>query len=364
MSVGCSSLLGFGAGLVRRLCLAYSTKALSSFPDFVKVVEVGARDGLQNEKAIVPTETKIEFIDRLSGAGLPVVEAASFVSPEWVPQMADGDQVFRGIKKCRGVNYPVLVPNMKGFRAAVDAGAQEIAVFGSASETFSRKNINCSIEESLQRFDEVLRAAEAKAIRVRGYVSCVVGCPYEGPVAPEAVARVAGRLYRAGCYEISLGDTVGVGTPGTVRPMLQAVLQQVPVEALAVHCHDTYGQALANILTSLAAGVAVVDSSTAGLGGCPYARGASGNVATEDVLYMLHGMGIPTGVDLQKVMAAGDFICAALGRPSASKVARALGRGVSGKGADVAGPRSDGRLQASEGSRPASRGAGGDGRSP
>ncbi|XP_064481143.1 hydroxymethylglutaryl-CoA lyase, mitochondrial-like [Ornithodoros turicata] len=325
MSVGCSGMLFLG--LARRFCRSYSTnKALDGFPEHVKVVEVGARDGLQNEKTIVATQTKIEFINRLSSAGLPVVEATSFVSPKWVPQMADSSQVMRGIQKQKGVSYPVLVPNMKGFQAAVEAGAQEIAVFGAASETFSRKNINCGIEESLAAFGPVVEAAKAKGIRVRGYVSCVVGCPYEGSVAPRAVAKVAAHLYRAGCYEISLGDTVGVGTPGTVRPMLQEVMREVPVTALAVHCHDTYGQALANILTALEMGVATVDSSAAGLGGCPYARGASGNVATEDVLYMLHGMGIPTGVDLHKVIAAGNFICEALNRPNGSKVAQATSR--------------------------------------
>lgn len=301
-------------------------KNIGSFPDYVKVVEVGARDGLQNEKEIVPTQIKIELINRLSGSGLPVVEATSFVSPKWVPQMADHTEVLKGIQRQKDVSYPVLVPNMKGFKDALEAGAREIAVFGAASETFTQKNINCSIDESIRKFSDVLEAARDNGIKVRGYVSCVVGCPYEGPVAPEAVAKVAGMLYRAGCYEVSLGDTIGVGTPGTMRPMLQAVLQQVPASALAVHCHDTYGQALANILTALAMGIATVDSSVAGLGGCPYARGASGNVATEDVLYMLHGMGIPTGVDLQKVIGAGEFICKALNRTTNSKVARALSR--------------------------------------
>lgn len=301
-------------------------KNVSSFPDYVKIVEVGARDGLQNEKEIVPTNTKIELINRLARAGLPVVEATSFVSPKWVPQMADHTEVLKGIKRQNGVQYPVLVPNMRGFKEALAAGAKEIAVFGAASETFSRKNINCSIEESLERFRAVIEAAKENDIKVRGYVSCVVGCPYEGSVSPEVVARVAGALYRAGCYEISLGDTIGVGTPGTMRPMLQAVLKEVPASAVAVHCHDTYGQALANILTALALGVSTVDSSVAGLGGCPYAPGATGNVATEDVLYMLHGMGIPTGVDLQKVMEAGDFICKALNRPSNSKVSHAVSR--------------------------------------
>ncbi|XP_077526207.1 hydroxymethylglutaryl-CoA lyase, mitochondrial-like isoform X1 [Haemaphysalis longicornis] len=328
MFLSCGGFLNLGVGLARRMCRSYATAKTigSSFPDYVKVVEVGARDGLQNEKEIVPTKTKIELINQLAGSGLPVVEATSFVSPKWVPQMADHTEVLKGIEKQKGVSYPVLVPNMKGFKEAVAAGAKEIAVFGAASETFTQKNINCSIEESIKKFYDVIEAAKANDIKVRGYVSCVVGCPYEGAVSPDVVAKVASMLYQAGCYEVSLGDTIGVGTPGTVRPMLQAVLREVPASALAVHCHDTYGQALANILTALAMGVAVVDSSVAGLGGCPYARGATGNVATEDVLYMLHGMGIPTGVDLQKVISVGDFICKALNRPNNSKVSRALSK--------------------------------------
>ncbi|XP_037276096.2 hydroxymethylglutaryl-CoA lyase isoform X1 [Rhipicephalus microplus] len=327
MFVSCGGFLNLGVGLARRMCWTYVTaKNIGSFPDYVKVVEVGARDGLQNEKEIVPTNTKIDLINRLASSGLPVVEATSFVSPKWVPQMADHTEVLKGIEKHKGVSFPVLVPNMKGFEEALAAGAKEIAVFGAASETFTQKNINCSIEKSIKKFYDVIEAAKAKDIKVRGYVSCVVGCPYEGAVSPDVVAKVAGMLYRAGCYEISLGDTIGVGTPGTMRPMLQAVLKEVPATALAVHCHDTYGQALANILTALAMGVAVVDSSVAGLGGCPYARGATGNVATEDVLYMLHGMGIPTGVDLQKVIGVGDFICKALNRPNNSKVSRAISR--------------------------------------
>ncbi|KAH9365953.1 hypothetical protein HPB48_000702 [Haemaphysalis longicornis] len=301
MFLSCGGFLNLGVGFARRMCRSYATAKTigSSFPDYVKVVEVGARDGLQNEKEIVPTKTKIELINQLAGSGLPVVEATSFVSPKWVPSERrragdDHTEVLKGIEKQKGVSYPVLVPNMKGFKEAVAAGAKEIAVFGAASETFTQKNINCSIEESIKKFYDVIEAAKANDIKVRGYVSCVVGCPYEGAVSPDVVAKVASMLYQAGCYEVSLGDTIGVGTPGTVRPMLQAVLREVPASALAVHCHDTYGQALANILTALAMGVAVVDSSVAGLGGCPYARGATGNVATEDVLYMLHGMGIPT----------------------------------------------------------------------
>ncbi|XP_077476828.1 hydroxymethylglutaryl-CoA lyase, mitochondrial isoform X1 [Stigmatopora argus] len=292
-------------------------------PKRVKIVEVGPRDGLQNEKTIVPTVTKINLIDMLSESGLSVVEATSFVSPKWVPQMADQVEVMMGICRKPGVSYPVLTPNLKGFQAAVKAGALEVAIFGAASEMFSKKNINCSVDESLRRFDEVLKAAKTAGVRVRGYVSCVLGCPYEGKVAPAKVAHVAKCLYSMGCYEISLGDTIGVGTPGSMREMLAAVSREVPLDALAVHCHDTYGQALANILVALQMGVSVVDSSVSGLGGCPYAQGASGNVATEDVVYMLHGLGIQTGVDIAKLMDAGAFICRSLNRKTGSKVAQA-----------------------------------------
>ncbi|KAM9355408.1 hydroxymethylglutaryl-CoA lyase, mitochondrial [Pholidichthys leucotaenia] len=297
--------------------------AVRDLPQKVKIVEVGPRDGLQNEKVIVPTEAKIHLINMLSESGLPVIEATSFVSPKWVPQMADQVEVMKGISKKPGVSYPVLTPNLQGFQAAVKAGASEVAIFGAASELFSKKNINCSVDESLQRFDEVMKAAKEASVPVRGYVSCVVGCPYEGKVAPAKVAHVAKRLYSMGCYEISLGDTIGVGTPGSMADMLEAVSREVPVGALAVHCHDTYGQALANILVALQMGVSVVDSSVAGLGGCPYAQGASGNVATEDVVYMLHGLGIQTGVDLCKLMDAGAFICRTLNRKTSSKVAQA-----------------------------------------
>lgn len=266
---------------------------------------------------------KIKLIDMLSEAGLPVVEATSFVSPKWVPQMADHAEVLKGIQKFPGVNYPVLTPNFKGFQAAVAAGAKEVAIFGAASELFTKKNINCSVDESLQRFDEILKAARAAGISVRGYVSCVLGCPYEGKISPAKVAEVSKKLYSMGCYEISLGDTIGVGTPGAMKDMLSAVLHEVPVTALAVHCHDTYGQALANTLTALQMGVSVVDSSVAGLGGCPYAQGASGNLATEDLVYMLAGLGIHTGVNLQKLLEAGTFICQALNRRTNSKVAQA-----------------------------------------
>ncbi|XP_054995126.1 hydroxymethylglutaryl-CoA lyase, mitochondrial isoform X2 [Sorex araneus] len=296
---------------------------MSAFPSRVKIVEVGPRDGLQNEKNIVPTAVKIKLIDMLSEAGLPVIEATSFVSPKWVPQMADHAEVLKGIQKFPGINYPVLTPNFKGFQAAVAAGAKEVSIFGAASELFTKKNINCSIDESLQRFNEVLKAAQAANIPVRGYVSCVLGCPYEGKISPAKVAEVSKKLYSMGCYEISLGDTIGVGTPGIMKDMLSAVMQEVPVTALAVHCHDTYGQALANTLMALQMGVTVVDASVAGLGGCPYAQGASGNLATEDLVYMLTGLGIQTGVNLQKLQEAGAFICQALNRKTSSKVSQA-----------------------------------------
>jgi len=292
---------------------------VSTLPQSVKIVEVGPRDGLQNEPRSVPAAVKIALIDRLAAAGLRAVEATAFVSPKWVPQMADNAEVMAGIRKRPGVSYPVLVPNMKGFEAAAAAGAEEVAVFGAASETFSRKNINCSVAESLERFAPVAEAARARGIKVRGYISCVVGCPYEGEIAPAAVAAVARELHGMGCYEVSLGDTIGTGTPGKVKRMLAAAAREVPRERLAAHFHDTYGQALANIYAALEEGVQVVDSSVAGLGGCPYAKGASGNVATEDVLYMLDGLGIETGIDLAQVFEAGRFILAELGRPAASK---------------------------------------------
>ena len=295
-----------------------------TFPKRVKMVEVGPRDGLQNEPETVPTAVKVALIDRLSASGLSVVEAGAFVSPKWVPQMADSGAVLAAIQRRPGVSYPVLVPNMKGYEAAKEAHVEEIAVFGAASESFTQRNINCSIAESLERFAPVAEAAARDSVRLRGYVSCVLGCPYEGEIAPAAVAEVAARLHDMGCAEISLGDTIGVGTPARARAMLEAVAARVPMERLAVHFHDTYGQALANILACLEAGVAVVDSSVAGLGGCPYAKGASGNVASEDVLYMLQGLGIETGVDLGELCAAGQMICTHLGREPASKAARAL----------------------------------------
>ena len=293
-------------------------------PKRVRMVEVGPRDGLQNEAQILPAATKIALIERLAEAGLSAIEAGSFVSPKWIPQMADTAEVLAGLRRQAGVSYPVLVPNIKGFEAARAAAVEEIAVFAAASESFSRRNINCSIAESLERFAPVTAAARQYGMRVRGYISCVVDCPYEGPIAPAAVADVAAKLAALGCYEVSLGDTIGTGTPARVQAMIDAAAAAVPRERLAVHFHDTYGQALANILAALEQGIAVIDSSVAGLGGCPYAKGASGNVASEDVLYMLTGLGIYTGVDLGRLAAAGQFISKALGREPVSKVARAL----------------------------------------
>jgi hydroxymethylglutaryl-CoA lyase len=293
-------------------------------PAEVKIVEVGPRDGLQNEKAVVPAAVKIELIERLAAAGLTCIEAGSFVSPKRVPQMADTAEVLAHLRRRPGVRYPVLVPNPRGFEAALAAGAQEIAVFAAASETFSRNNINCSIAESFDRYAPVIFAAKSAGIDVRGYVSCALTCPYEGDISPGAVAAVAERLFQMGCHEISLGDTIGAGTQIRVRNMLDAVSARVPAGHLAVHFHDTYGQALANVVTALEAGIGVVDSSVAGLGGCPYAPGASGNLATEDLVYMLDGMHIRTGVDLDAVAAAGRFISAELGRPPMSKVSAAL----------------------------------------
>jgi hydroxymethylglutaryl-CoA lyase len=295
-----------------------------SLPAKVRIVEMGPRDGLQNEKAEVPTAVKLELIERLADAGLPAIEATAFVSPKWIPQMADHTEVLERIRRKPGVSYPVLTPNLKGFEAAKAAGATEVAVFGAASETFSRKNINCSIAESLERFRPVVEAARKSNIRVRGYISCVVGCPYEGAIAPHKVAEVAGALYDMGCYEISLGDTIGVGTPGRTQAMTEACTKRVPAAKLAGHYHDTYGQALANIYASMELGVATFDASVAGLGGCPYAKGATGNVATEDVVYMLHGLGIDTGIDLDKLVDTGMWISGVLKRETNSRTARAI----------------------------------------
>ena len=296
----------------------------AAVPPEVTIVEVGPRDGLQNEPVPVPVAAKVALIEALAEAGLPVIEAGSFVSPKWVPQMAGSDEVLRAVRRRSGVRYPVLVPNLKGLEAALAAGAEEIAVFGAASESFSQKNINCSIAESLGRFRPVIAQAVRRGVRVRGYVSCVVGCPYEGEIAPAAVAGVARDLLAMGCFEISLGDTIGVGTPRKTAAMLEAVMGDVPVGALAIHAHDTYGQALANVLTALELGVRVVDSSVAGLGGCPYAAGASGNVATEDVVWLLSGLGIDTGIDLDALVDTGVWISKKLKREPASRVARAI----------------------------------------
>jgi len=294
-------------------------------PERVKLVEVGPRDGLQNESEFVPTAVKLELIRRLAAAGLQTIEVTSFVSPKWVPQMADAVEILAGLDLNGAVSYPVLVPNLKGLEGALAAGAREVALFAAASETFSQKNLNCSIATSLDRFGEVASAALAKGVRVRGYVSCALGCPFEGPIAPEIVAKVAEQLLQLGAYEISLGDTIGVGTPAATQSLIDRVAEKVPRERLAGHFHDTYGQALANILAVLERGIATFDSSVAGLGGCPYAPGATGNVASEDLLYMLDGLGIQTGVSLPELVAAGEFISQALGRPSNSRVATALG---------------------------------------
>jgi hydroxymethylglutaryl-CoA lyase len=293
--------------------------------DVVRIVEVGPRDGLQNEKAIIATADKIALIDRLSATGLPVVEATSFVSPKWVPQLADAAEVYRGIARRPGIDYPVLVPNLQGYERAREVGVTHIAVFTAASEAFNSRNINASIDESLQRFAPVMERAKADGVRVRGYVSTVLGCPYQGEVPVPDVVRVAKALHGMGCEEVSLGDTIGVGTPVKARLMLRAVAAEVPVDALAVHFHDTYGQALANILACLEEGVRVVDSAVSGTGGCPYAKGASGNVASEDVVYMLHGMGMTTCVDLDALVDTGRWLAALLGRETSSRVTRARG---------------------------------------
>jgi hydroxymethylglutaryl-CoA lyase len=295
-----------------------------TFPAAVRIVEVGPRDGLQNEKQPIEPSVKVELIERLVDAGLTYIEAGSFVSPKWVPQMAGSDEVFAQVKRKDNVTYAALTPNLKGFERAIEVNANEVAVFTAASEAFNLKNTNCTIAESLERIAPMIDAAKAKGLPVRGYVSCVVGCPYEGDIAPEKVKEVAVKLIEMGCYEVSLGDTIGVGTPASVSAMLEACLTEIPAEKLAVHMHDTYGQALANIYAALALGIAVVDSSVAGLGGCPYANGASGNVATEDVVYMLNGLNIDTGVDLDTLIQAGDFICQQLQRDNGSKVAKAL----------------------------------------
>ena len=295
----------------------------TGMPDQVRLVEVGPRDGLQNEKTLIATADKIELINRLSRTGLRSIEATSFVSPKWIPQLADAAEVFSAIQRLPGVSYPVLVPNDKGYERAREVGAQEVAVFTAASEAFNLKNINAGIDESIERFRPVLERAQSDGVKVRGYVSTVLGCPYQGEVPLADVVRVSARLHGLGCYEISLGDTIGVGTPLKARAMLKAVASEVPMTALAVHFHDTYGQALANLLACLEEGVRVVDSAVSGTGGCPYAKGASGNVATEDVVYLLHGLGMHTGVDLEQLSDTGRWLAALLGRESGSKVTRA-----------------------------------------
>ncbi len=295
-----------------------------TLPGKVKIVEVGPRDGLQNEKQLVPVKVRIELIHKLAAAGLSSIEAGSFVSPKWVPQMADSDKVLKVISRKADTSYPVLVPNMKGLDAAIAAGADEIAIFAAASESFSKKNINCSIDDSLERFKPVSDLALEKGIKVRGYVSCVLGCPYEGEVNPDTVVNVTEQLLQMGCYEVSLGDTIGVGTPAKARQLLESVATRVGINKLAIHFHDTYGQALANIYACLELGVSVIDSSIAGLGGCPYAAGASGNAATEDVLYMLNGLGIETNVNSDKLIDTSWYISEQLQRQPASKIALAL----------------------------------------
>lgn len=295
----------------------------STLPTFVKIVEVGPRDGLQNEVIPISAQDKVSLITQLADAGVSYIESGSFVSPKWVPQMATSTEVFQTLVRKPSVTYAALTPNMKGFETAMAAGADEVAIFAAASESFSQKNINCSIEESITRFEPILAAAKNANIKVRGYVSCVVGCPYEGDISPDAVALVAQTLYNKGCYEISLGDTIGVGTPASVTKMLQAVSARVPMAKLAVHFHDTYGQALTNIYAALQLGINVVDSAIAGLGGCPYAKGASGNVATEDVVYLLNGLGIESNIDFNKLLSAGWFISDKLGKAPISKVSNA-----------------------------------------
>jgi len=295
-----------------------------AFPHHVKLVEVSPRDGLQNEVFILPTEIKIDFINQLSETGIPVIETTSFVSARKIPQLSDGREVYMGIQKNPNVIYPVLVPNIKGLEVAMEAGVKDIAVFTTPSEQFSQHNTNCSVAESMRNITEVIDTAKKNHIRVRGYVSCVLGCPYEGDIAPEKVVEIADKLFHMGCYEVSLGDTIGTGTPVKTKRLFELVARHVPVKYMAVHFHDTYGQALANILVALEFGICVIDSSVAGIGGCPYAKGASGNVATEDVVYMLNGMGIDTGISLEKLIAVGKFISKQLGRKPQSKVNQAL----------------------------------------
>ncbi len=297
-----------------------------SLPKQVRIVEVGPRDGLQNEKQAIPTSAKIQLIENLVDAGLHYIEAGSFVNPKWVPQMADSGEVFSGIARKQGVTYAALTPNLQGYERAIAVGANEVAIFAAASEAFSQKNINCSIAESIARFETLISAAKKQQIPVRGYISCVAGCPYAGKVDPNIVAGIANDLLELGCYEISLGDTIGVGTAGQIKQLVEILARTIPIEKIAVHMHDTYGQALANIYAALETGVSVIDSSVAGLGGCPYAVGATGNVATEDVVYLLNGLGIEHGIDLEKLIYAGNTISNVLGKPTNSRVARALSK--------------------------------------
>eukprot|EP00198_Chlamydomonas_reinhardtii_P013868 XP_001703205.1 hydroxymethylglutaryl-CoA lyase [Chlamydomonas reinhardtii] len=326
----CGSVPGAGGSALPRLAapvgVARSLSTLpNGLPSSVTIYEVGPRDGLQNEKKVIPADVKVAFIDLLSGAGFKAIEATSFVSPKWVPQLGDAAEVVARMRKAPGVEYPVLTPNMKGLAGALAAGCREVAVFAAASEAFSRKNINCSVRDSLKRFEEVVVAARKEGVKVRGYVSCAVGCPIQGAVEPAAAADVGAALHHMGCYEVSMADTIGVGTPASMERMLGATLAAgVPAARLAVHCHDTYGMAVANIIAAMRMGVAVVDASVAGLGGCPYARGATGNVATEDVMYMLDGYGISHGLDWGRVLDASEYISAALGRPNGSRAAKAL----------------------------------------
>ncbi|XP_046419410.1 hydroxymethylglutaryl-CoA lyase, mitochondrial isoform X2 [Neodiprion fabricii] len=302
-------------------------KIVRHFSNYVRIVEVGPRDGLQNESVIVPTSTKISFINKLSETGLKTIEATSFVSPQWLPQMGDNKEVFEGINIKPGISYPVLVPNLQGLHQALDVGVQEVAIFGAASEAFSRKNINCSIAKSIERFSLITEQAAQRNIRVRAYISCIVGCPYEGDVKPSVVASLAASMLELGCYEVSLGDTIGVGTPKKIRAVLNELKTLSPsgtFSEFALHCHDTFGQALTNIYSSLDFGIRTFDSSVAGLGGCPYAAGASGNVATEDLLYFLNGQGLESGVDLKKVIDVGDYISTQIGRENKSKVGTAI----------------------------------------
>ena len=301
-----------------------------SFPKHIKIVEVGPRDGLQNESTTVPAEIKVQLVEKLAAAGLSVIEVGAFVSPKWVPQMATSAEVFSRVDKQPNVSYPMLVPNLKGLELALAAGVEEIALFAAATETFSQKNTNCSIAESIERFNEVIDHAQAAGVKIRGYVSCVLGCPYEGEVSFDTVSMITQKLFDKGCYEVSLGDTIGVGTAGQARELIEVLTKHVPVQQLAAHFHDTYGQALANIHAVMQCGIAVIDSSVAGLGGCPYAKGATGNVATEDVVYMLDGMGIETGINMDKLLDAGRFISDFLGREPVSRAATALLRKKAG----------------------------------